>query len=350
MTPRDDHNRRNRNATPCAHAAMMESLEERQLLASVTVMTQNVYYGGGSSLDTFATAFTDLWDTVEQSRIPERAAAMAKQIRREKPDLVALQEAVIWRTGSPFSSSSPDDVRYDFVDSLLDKLSSGKARYKLVSRATNADWEFPARVGSSIRDVRMTDQDVILARVGPGSRVRILDADHGNYRHSFAVNAPVIGDELDFTRGWASVDARVGKRGPKFRFINTHLEVFNASIRDRQTRALLDGPADTRRPVIIAGDINAGPGTSTYRLLTNAGLDDAWSQARPQESGPTCCQDDDLRNERSELSSRIDLVLFDADDFDATAADRVGHRRADRTSTGLWPSDHAGLVTRLRFE
>ena len=59
-----------------------------------------------------------------------------------------------------------------------------------------------------------------------------------------------------FTRGWASVDARVGKRGPKFRFINTHLEVFSASIRDRQTRALLDGPADTRRPVIIAGDFN----------------------------------------------------------------------------------------------
>jgi endonuclease/exonuclease/phosphatase family metal-dependent hydrolase len=101
--------------------------------------------------------------------------------------------------------------------------------------------------------------------------------------------------------------------------------------------------------VIIAGDFNAGPGATTYRLLTDAGLDDAWAQARPGESGPTCCQDDDLRNERSRLSSRIDLILFDADDFDATAAERVGHGRADRTSTGLWPSDHAGLVARLRF-
>jgi endonuclease/exonuclease/phosphatase family metal-dependent hydrolase len=346
----DDREQLVPDAPPRRHLPTMEPLEDRQMLASVTVMTQNVYYGGGSSLDAFATAFTDLWDTVEQSRIPDRAARIAKQIRREKPDLVALQEAVVWRTGSPLSSSSAGDVQYDFVASLLDRLSNGKARYQIVSRATNADWEFPARVGSSIRDVRMTDQDVILARVGRGSRLRILDDDHGNYRHRFAVDVPVIDDALDFTRGWASVDARVGRRGPKFRFINTHLEVFNTSIRNRQARALLDGPADTRRPVIIAGDFNAGPGATTYRLLTDTGLDDAWAQARPRESGPTCCQDDDLRNERSRLSSRIDLILFDADDFDATAAERVGHARADRTPTGLWPSDHAGLVARLRFE
>src|SRR5687768_14293669 len=291
MTSRHDHDHCDQKAAPCAHAATMESLEERQLLASVTVMTQNVYYGGGSSLDTFATAFTGLWDTVEQSRIPERAAAIAKRIRREKPDLVALQEAVIWRTGSPFSSSSADDVRYDFVASLLDKLSSGKARYKLVSRVTNADWEFPARVGSSIRDVRMTDQDVILARVGPGSRLRILDDDHGNYRDRFAVDVPVIEDGLEFTRGWASVDARLGRRGPKFRFVNTHLEAFSAGVREAQAEALLAGPADTRLPVIIAGDFNAGPNTSTYELLTDAGFDDAWTEARPRESGATCCQD-----------------------------------------------------------
>src|SRR5687768_3140087 len=272
--------------------AKMEPLEARRLFASaVTVMTQNVYYGGGGGLDVFATAFTDLWENVERSRIPERAAAVASQIRREKPDLVALQEAVIWRTGSPLSSSSAGEVEFDFVASLLKRLSGGKARYELVSRVTNADWEFPARVGSSIRDIRMTDQDVILARVGRGSRVRILDDDHGNYRDRFAVDVPVIEDGLEFTRGWASVDARLGRRGPKFRFVNTHLEAFSAGVREAQAEALLAGPADTRLPVIIAGDFNAGPNTSTYELLTDAGFDDAWTEARPRESGATCCQD-----------------------------------------------------------
>ena len=341
-------------ASTCLHdntIATIEPLEGRQLFASaVTVMTQNVYYGGGGGLDVFATAFTDLWENVERSRIPERAAAVAAQIRREKPDLVALQEAVIWRTGSALSSSSAGEVEFDFVASLLKRLSGGKARYEVVSRVTNADWEFPARVGSSIRDVRMTDQDVILARVGRDSRVRILDDDHGNYRHRFAVDVPVIEDGLEFTRGWASVDARLGRRGPKFRFINTHLEAFSAGVREAQAEALLAGPADTRLPVIIAGDFNAGPSTRTYELLTGAGFDDAWAEARPRESGPTCCQDGDLLNRESELSSRIDLIMFDDDDFNATAADRLGEENGDKTREGLWPSDHAGVVARLRVE
>ena len=136
----------------CRSPVLMETLESRQLLSStVSVMTQNVYYGGGSGLEIFASAFFDLWANVEQSKIPERAAAIAGEIRREKPDLVALQEAVIWRTGSPFSSSAAGDVRFDFVASMLSHLKKGKARYKVVSRVANADWEFPGQVDSSIR-------------------------------------------------------------------------------------------------------------------------------------------------------------------------------------------------------
>ena len=162
-------------------SAMMEPLESRQLLSgTVSVMTQNVYYGGGSGLDIFASAFSDLWANVEQSKIPERAAAIAAEIRREKPDLVALQEAVVWRTGSPFSSSSAGDVQFDFLASVMSHLRKGKARYKVVSRVANADWEFPGVVDSSIRDIRMTDQDVILARVGRGSHLHIFNAKHGH--------------------------------------------------------------------------------------------------------------------------------------------------------------------------
>src|SRR3954471_435471 len=120
------------------HNAGMEPLEPRQLLSSVSVMTQNVYYGGGGT-GSFLSGFTDLWQKVQQSKIPERASAIAAEIKREKPDLVALQEVFIWRTGSIFGSA--DDLRYDFLARLMQKLRKGKARFVAVSKVTNADWE-----------------------------------------------------------------------------------------------------------------------------------------------------------------------------------------------------------------
>src|ERR1044071_7631284 len=125
---------------PCrVETALMEPLEGRRLLANpgVTVMTQNVYWGGGG-VGEIATGFTNLWRNVEQSRIPERAAAIAAEIRSAKPDLVALQEAVTWRTGSAFSPASANDVQFDFVGEIQRHLRKGSAKYKVVSRVINA--------------------------------------------------------------------------------------------------------------------------------------------------------------------------------------------------------------------
>jgi endonuclease/exonuclease/phosphatase family metal-dependent hydrolase len=325
---------------------MIESLESRRLLSAVSVMTQNVYYGGGG-VESFATGFTDLWQKVQQSKISERASAIAAEIKREKPDLVALQEVVVWRTGSIFGSA--DEVRYDFLARIMQKLRKGKARYAVVSKVSNADWEIPGQVGSSIQNIRMTDQDVILARVGPGARLRILDEAHGNFRQRVDVPIPGLGRDIDFTRGWTSVDARIGTNGPKFRFINTHLEVLDEGIQQRQAQALLKGRAKTRLPLIIAGDFNADANANeaTYTLLGDAGLNDAWEKIHPGNSGDTCCQDDDLQNDESMLSRRIDLVMYRGKSFRPADAELVGEAAADKTPSGLWPSDHAGVVVRF---
>ena len=333
-------------------APVVEGLEARRLLAAgpvVSVMTQNVYYGGGSGLGSIATGFTDLWRNVESSNIPERAAAIAGEIRRQRPDLVALQEAVVWRTGGVLSGEA-DDVEYDFTAEILSHLRSGRARYKVVSRVTNADWQVPARVGSSVRNVRMTDQDVILARVGSSSRVKVLSADRGNYRDSFALDVPVVG-EIDFVRGWASVDARLKGGGPKFRFINTHLEVFDAAVQRSQVEELLAGPAATPRrlPVILAGDFNsdADSGGAAYRELVSDGFVDAWEQAGTGE-GETCCHDDGLRG-GSSLESRIDLVMHRGRKTRAKSVDLFGDEESEKTGSGLWTSDHAGVFSRVRI-
>ena len=60
-------------------------------------------------------------------------------------------------------------------------------------------------------------------------------------------------------RGWASVEARVGKR--KFRFVDTHLEAFgDPKIREAQAKELTKGPLKTKTQVVLVGDLNSGIG------------------------------------------------------------------------------------------
>lgn len=75
---------------------------------------------------------------------------------------------------------------------------------------------------------------------------------------------------------------------------------------------------------------------------------DAWNVARPGEDGFTCCQAEDLLNPLSLANERIDLVLFRGA-FGVMAADILGEDPGDRTESGLWPSDHAGVSARLRL-
>ena len=111
--------------------------------------------------------------------------------------------------------------------------------------------------------------------------------------------------------------------------------------------------------VVIVGDINSAPTDgdvitpggvigSPYRQFTTAGYADVW-QLRPGKSaGLTCCQLNDLLNAESELFKRVDVILARAvlTDVHATV---VGNEPDDRTPSGLWPSDHAGVVARLQF-
>jgi hypothetical protein len=48
------------------------------------------------------------------------------------------------------------------------------------------------------------------------------------------------------------------------------------------------------------------------------------------------------------LNERIDLV-FSRERPASARTDLVGSRPFERTLTGLWPSDHAGVVGRLQF-
>jgi endonuclease/exonuclease/phosphatase family metal-dependent hydrolase len=180
----------------------------------------------------------------------------------------------------------------------------------------------------------------------------VLGAAQGNYRDRVSFEIPVLNRDIDFTRGWALVDASINATGQRFRFINTHLEVLDSSVQERQARELLGGPVSrTKLPVILAGDFNsdANARQPTYRLLESAGFSDVWRQLRPTDPGPTASQDDDLRNRDSKLRFRIDYVLYRGKRLAPWAADRVNEEQRDKTPSGLWPSDHAGVIGAIRY-
>ncbi len=157
---------------------------------------------------------------------------------------------------------------------------------------------------------------------------------------------------LSDPRGWAAIDVNV--RGSKFRFVTTHLDSVSPAIRIAQAGELLRTAANTSLPVIMAGDFNIGAHTSldpsfpAYQAMINAGFTDAWQSKRAPDPGFTCCQAENLLNPTSLLNERIDLVLFRGG-FGVADISLIGNQQADRTTSGLWPSDHAGVAATLRL-
>jgi exonuclease III len=102
--------------------------------------------------------------------------------------------------------------------------------------------------------------------------------------------------------------------------------------------------------VAAVGDFNSLPvdATGPYGTFTGGGYKDAWRTVHPTKHGFTAAQDPDLTNVPSQLDHRIDYVFHQPGRLSAVFADVIGDKLRDRTPTGLWPSDHAGLVVRLR--
>ena len=141
--------------------------------------------------------------------------------------------------------------------------------------------------------------------------------------------------------------------GRAFRFVATHLDTVPA-IQLAQVNELLLTAGDTTLPVVFSGDFNAtadssqDPTFATYQAVINSGFRDAWLQKHAPGPGFTCCQAPSLAIATSMLNHRIDLIL-DRGRFGITDIHLIGDKLSDRTASGLWPSDHAGVVTTLEI-
>ena len=353
----------------------------------VTVMTRNIYLGGDitrplrataglagfPALVAFGNANHRLRGIVDDTDFPARSKLLAREIADTKPDLIGLQEVAMWRRGSleltAVGVANATTVEYDFLATLLADLAAIGEPYVAVNVQEQSDVEGPAFLGnpfantmSDPSDVRLTMRDVLLKRAD--NRVKVLGSGGGQY--ATRIPFDVAGVTFNFIRGYNWADVRVGAK--TVRVVNTHLESQSSDVALAQASELLSGPASpTDRPVVIVCDCNSDPlddsvkttdlfGTphfGPYNLLTGAGgFTDEWLEWAPAEEGWTSGFSEAVTDANTDrIDHRIDLVLARAANGDAMPADQgriVGVDQANRSPAGLWPSDHAGVVLRLR--
>ena len=379
--------------------------------AKIKVVTYNLYVGA-DIFRVFdppkcgpAQAVNDIHTIIQYTDFPERAEAIADQIMLEEPHVIGLQEVSLLRTQFPGNALAPDgsgiqflgnfpadpeftfkrdaeNVEFDFLQILLDALAARGLDYVAIDEAspTNADVEFPAIdfdskcVASGIpTDVRLTDRDVILVR----GNLEVNTPQKGNFAQSFPIGLPIWLQTLDgpvealyvteFTRGWGSIDVNI--KYQSFRVVNTHLEVgerlapSDAGLNGVQAAQALDlgnfvmGLAP---PVLVLGDINSSPQSlmgdnrPAYALLTAFSLEDVWTLQHPATDDPgyTFGQNETVDNPESLMFERIDYVFANFGTLvpKQIKAEVLGEDPDDRTPSGLWPSDHAGVGVKVGFE
>lgn len=324
----------------------------------VTVMTRNIYLGANifrlaeaQSFQQVPVVAAQLFATVVATDFPQRAEALADEIEATRPALIGLQEVSLYRIQqvSDFQTNptpNAQDVRFDFLQILVDELQSRGLDYSVAAQVQNTDQELPAVLNpadpTALSDIRLTDFDVILAR----SDVQTSGVVEANF--NAAAQVPVGGAQIPFLRGYTKLNAEVD--GAEFTFVNTHLEGLMPAhqAQANEFRTILQSFSP---PVVLVGDLNTGPGTTTpgYDILVTQGpFTDAFTAVRT-DPGFTCCFSETLMDANNDaLDERIDLILFRGN-VDVVSADVVGEELTDRTAGGLRPSDHAGVVATLRI-
>jgi endonuclease/exonuclease/phosphatase family metal-dependent hydrolase len=323
--------------------------------SSLTLMTWNIYQGtdlsplfNATTPSEFVSAVGSAYNRLQATAFGERADSLADEIQKTRPDLIGLQEVILLRTQIPSDgpATPATNISLDYLQILIDTLAERGLTYEPIVVQNGSDIEVPGLISTGLVDIRLTDRDVILARTD-NKDFTLSNTNGAQFAAKLPLTTPF--GPISIPRSWVSVDVTFDK-GEKARIVSTHLEPLSPNIQGLQADELLNGPGNTHLPVVFIGDFNSnadGTKTQTYTKLKNAGFIDAWT-IKGKGIGFTCCQADDLLNQDSSLTKRTDLVMFRGD-FKVKNIGLVGDSPNDRTISGLWPSDHAGVVATLKL-
>lgn len=327
---------------------------------TLKVMTYNMDVGAdyAGMLDrdynTFLQAATKMVTDIRASDPAGRTQAIAREIVATMPHLVSLQEVATMSTGPTKDNLT---LEFDYLQLLLQALSDQGAHYTLVHSLTTWDATVPTSLGLYARGT-WTVAIIARADLDPAA-FSFTNFQEGKWTatfipHLYALDGkpdacPVALDakgacRMPWPRGWVSAD--VFYRDKQFRIVGAHLDSASALLEIPQGIELLNGPANTSLPVIVAADLNcdcSNPNDPMYPTCVNftkAGFTDAWAVANPSDVGYT--------KYFPVLSQRSDYAMVRGR-FKVQAVFIVGDQASDKTPSGLWPSDHAGVVARLQL-
>ncbi|HUP05276.1 MAG TPA: endonuclease/exonuclease/phosphatase family protein [Bryobacteraceae bacterium] len=264
--------------------------------STVKIMTQNMDAGTDQSYIVAASlGEMSLGDAVDltyaelqASHLDKRAGLLADQIAEQKPDILALEEVTLWRTG-PTINTAVIPV-YDQLATLLLQLLARGAFYDVVTINTVDDVALP---GSKVPALRFTDRNVLLVRaelLRPALHLSNVQS------HVFQAVLPFAG--LQIHSGWISADVYMGNK--QFHLIATHLESTvpgvpaATDVQIAQTKELLQAlPAGV--PTVICGDFNSDANdnpivedyTPSADMIRQAGFSDVWRVMHGGDPGNT---------------------------------------------------------------
>ena len=311
-----------------------------------SVMTRNMDLGSDyapalAATDTasFLQGVTTIYNEIAASNITERATGIANEILQTMPTVISLQEVslvqrFVW-TGTQWSLLD----QIDQLATLQTALAQLGLSYSVAVQVDEFDVTAPSNAGYLLR---VRDGEAILVRSDwPANILTMSNPQNAHYTHLLSLPTPV--GTVIAVRGWASIDVTL--RGSIVRVICTHLESLSGLLAAQQANELLIGPAATNLPVVIAGDLNSGPGTTidAYNVMA-AAMIDTWSATKPNDPGLTLpLHGEDFFPYQTSPDKRVD-VIFSRGLREITDS-LIG--TDDLTPSGLYPSDHAGVIARL---
>lgn len=244
---------------------------------TVTVMSRNLYLGADVAvalelLPDMPAAAQFMWEQVAATDFTARAAVLAAELARDRPDVVGLQEATTWECRTAVVGEST--VVFDFTQQLLEATQVAGVEYVVASvdgeRAFNPGYSIPAipflttvRDPATFQSLFGTDEaacgftiaDALLVRADLADRVTAVG--NVDYDEAYAV-VPVL---FEVDRGFAWADLRFDEG--VVRFVATHLESMwseGATPHGRiQVEELITDLARVNGPLIVIGDFNADP-------------------------------------------------------------------------------------------
>lgn len=371
--------------------------------ADIRVMTQNQYLGAdlgpivaATSGEEYAVAIVGLLQSIAANKYPERSRALAESIADRRPHLVAMQEVYAFEcidAGYGVCAFFQGAFN-DQLELTIAALADLGADYYVAAELQNLTIPTPFMesvglpglpvylpgISGPAMYISAIDRDVILARGDVAADAVAMDCARPGFdgigcHFTTVLNVNTLAGPITVERGLVAVDATVN--GAEYRFVNTHLEVhilgenpltaaFQAAQATELSTTLASNPSpnpDSR--LILAGDINSAPtheaigpiappyqqfanGLTIYGEQAFAPMTDAWTLRPGNSEGFTCCESADLLNETSTHDVRYD-VIFTLPAPTKVKANVMDAESTDKTSSGLWPSDHASVIAELTY-